>query len=72
MVLIATAVLTLRLIGVRSWRARSITNGVLGKIVWQVYAIALVRGFLARPTDPRRPVDIIVVRKVRPKAVPTS
>ena len=43
-------------------RTRSIADACFGQVVWQVTALAMVRGFLAQPRNPRDPVDSIVVK----------
>lgn len=51
-VLLAVAVL----IGLRAYRAGSLKDALLGQLVWQVHAVALIRGLLAPTVDPRQPV----------------
>lgn len=50
----------LALVGVRFWRSRRLADAILGQVVWQVHAIALVRGFLAERVDPRSPIQSVV------------
>lgn len=50
--LLAVGVALLALVAIRAWRSRSLRDAILGQVVWQVHAIALVRGFLAAPVDP--------------------
>jgi glycosyltransferase involved in cell wall biosynthesis len=46
----------LLLVTMRAWRTGSLKDAVIGQVVWQVHAIAMVRGVLAPKVDPRRPV----------------
>lgn len=54
--LLATLIAVAALVAVRAIRARSLVDALLGQVVWQVSALALVRGFLARPRDPTEPI----------------
>jgi GT2 family glycosyltransferase len=63
---IAVLALTAALVAVRAVRARSLADAVFGQVVWQVTALAMVRGFLTRPRDPREPIRDVVI------APPTS
>ena len=49
------------LVAARALRAGSVRDALLGQLVWQVTALATVRGFLARQQDPREPVAAVVL-----------
>ncbi len=55
--------LLLALIAVRAVRIGSLKDALLGQLVWQVPALALVRGLLAPMVDPRRPIDDRVMQR---------
>jgi glycosyltransferase involved in cell wall biosynthesis len=59
--LLATLAGVAALVAVRAVRARSLMDGCLGQVVWQVSALALVRGFLSRPRDPHEPIACRVI-----------
>jgi glycosyltransferase involved in cell wall biosynthesis len=59
--LAATLAAAVGLVLVRTLRTRSLTDALLGQLVWQVSALAMVRGFLARPKDPREPVAAVLI-----------
>jgi Glycosyltransferases, probably involved in cell wall biogenesis len=63
--LIAMVGLVALLVGLRAWRARSLRDALLGQIVWQVSALALLRGLLSRPLDPATPVEYVVLSEPR-------
>ena len=54
--LVAVALVLLTLICVRAARSGSVRDALLGQLVWQVHAVALVRGILAPREDPRTPI----------------
>jgi hypothetical protein len=60
--LLVTALIVVMLVAWRTVRTRSIADACFGQLVWQVTALAMVRGFLAQPRNPRDPVDYIVVK----------
>ncbi len=49
------------LILIRFMRARSVADAVFGQVVWQVTAIAMMRGFFSRKVDPRGTIDYELV-----------
>jgi GT2 family glycosyltransferase len=59
--LAATLAAVVLLVGVRALRGRSVADAVMGQVVWQVSALALVRGFFARRKDPLAPVAFRVL-----------
>jgi GT2 family glycosyltransferase len=65
-VLAAVAVL----MALRAWRARSLRDACLGQVVWQVSALAMLRGLLARTRDPTAPVDFVVLSEQTRAATP--
>jgi glycosyltransferase involved in cell wall biosynthesis len=58
-VLFATLILLVTLILLRAVRAGSLSDAVLGQIVWQVSALAMLRGFITRQTDPLTPIESV-------------
>jgi hypothetical protein len=67
--LATTLAAVVALVGVRALRARSLADALLGQLVWQVSALAMVRGFLARPKDPREPVAAVVIAEPIPGSI---
>lgn len=63
--LVAVLGLVALLVGLRAWRARSLRDALLGQVVWQVGALALLRGLLSRPLDPTTPVEYVVLSEPR-------
>jgi glycosyltransferase involved in cell wall biosynthesis len=59
--LLITAIVLLGLIVMRSLRTRSIADACFGQVVWQVTALAMVRGFCAAPRDPLEPIEYVVI-----------
>lgn len=57
------------LVVLRAWRARSLRDALLGQVVWQVSALALLRGLLSRPLDPTTPVEYVVLSEPRRAAL---
>jgi glycosyltransferase involved in cell wall biosynthesis len=49
------------LVGLRAVRARSLRDACLGQLVWQVTALAMLRGFVARPRNPHEPVEYVLL-----------
>lgn len=63
---IATVLLaTLALIIVRAIRIGSLRDALIGQLIWQVHALALVRGALMPTVDPRTPIAARVLRDAR-------
>ena len=60
--LLVTALIVVMLVAWRTVRTRSIADACFGQLVWQVTSLAMVRGFLAQPRNPRDPVDYIVLK----------
>lgn len=59
--LISTLAALLALILFRTWRIGSFADALFGQVVWQVTSLAMVRGFLTSPRDPRKPIDHVVL-----------
>jgi hypothetical protein len=59
--LVAAVAALVALVGARAVRARSLSDACLGQVVWQVTAIAMVRGFLARTRSPTELVEAVVL-----------
>ena len=55
--LLMTVIGVATLVLIRAWRTRSIADACFGQIVWQVQALAMVRGFLVSPRDPMEPIE---------------
>jgi glycosyltransferase involved in cell wall biosynthesis len=49
------------LILVRAVRAGNLTDACFGQVVWQVTALAMVRGFLSTPRNPLEPIEYILI-----------
>ncbi|MEX0707124.1 MAG: glycosyltransferase [Woeseia sp.] len=47
------------LILIRYLRARSVSDALFGQVVWQVTAIAMIRGFFSGKVDPRGPIGYV-------------
>lgn len=60
--LAAVLAAALLLVMARAWRARSLKDALIGQVVWQVHAIAMVCGLLAPKMDPRRPVPARLIK----------
>ena len=60
--LATTVLLVVMLVAWRTLRTRNLADACFGQLVWQLTALAMVRGFLARPRNPVDPVDYIVVK----------
>jgi glycosyltransferase involved in cell wall biosynthesis len=46
----------------RTVRSGSLVDAAFGQLVWQVTALAMVRGFFARARNPRDPIDHLVLK----------
>ena len=57
-----TLVVLAALIVIRAVRTRSIGDAIFGQVVWQVTALALVRGFLTKQGNPEEPIEKVVVK----------
>lgn len=66
--LAAVGLAVVALIGLRAIRIRSLGDALLGQLIWQVHAIALVRGVLAPTVDPRTPVAALLLQGARQRA----
>jgi glycosyltransferase involved in cell wall biosynthesis len=60
-VLAAVLAVAAGLVAVRAVRIGSLRDALLGQVVWQVTALATIRGFLARPRDPCQPIDAVLL-----------
>ncbi|MEQ8205854.1 MAG: glycosyltransferase [Woeseia sp.] len=54
------------LIALRACRIRSLKDALIGQAVWQVHALALVRGFLRPMKDPKEPVAARLLKVAAP------
>jgi hypothetical protein len=65
--LLATFLGTVALILIRTWRAGSVADACFGQIVWQVTALAMVRGFCAKTRNPTEPIEYNVIARPQSK-----
>jgi glycosyltransferase involved in cell wall biosynthesis len=61
----------LGLIAVRAARTRNMADAVFGQVVWQVTALAMVRGYFAPQKNPRAGIDFLVLANARPRIADT-
>ncbi len=61
--LLITVGVSVGLIIIRTMRTGSISDAFFGQIVWQVTALAMVRGFLTKPRDPLDPIEYLVLAR---------
>lgn len=61
--LLAVLAAVAALVAIRAYRAGSLGDAWFGQVVWQVTALAMVRGFFARPRDPREPIELEVLHE---------
>jgi glycosyltransferase involved in cell wall biosynthesis len=61
-VLYATLAVAAWLVLWRAMRSGSLLDAAFGQVVWQVTALAMVRGFFVRPRNPRAPVEHVVLK----------
>ena len=59
--LLITVAILVGLILIRTLRIGSVADAYFGQVVWQVTALAMVRGFCTTPRDPREPIEYIVI-----------
>jgi glycosyltransferase involved in cell wall biosynthesis len=59
--LLVTFGLVVALVLIRARRTGSIVDACFGQVVWQVTALAMVRGFLVKPRDPTEPIEYRVI-----------
>jgi glycosyltransferase involved in cell wall biosynthesis len=55
--------MTMALIALRAFRIRSLKDALIGQLVWQVHALALVWGILMPMHDPRAPIAAELLRE---------
>jgi hypothetical protein len=53
----------LGLVLIRARRAGSLRDAWFGQWAWQVTSLAMLRGLLARPRDPREPIDFVLLHE---------
>ncbi len=63
--LLITLGVLVALILIRTVRSGSVADAYFGQVVWQVTALAMVRGFLSRPRDPMEPIEYMVISSAR-------
>ena len=59
--LLVTVGILIGLTALRAVRTGSLGDACFGQVVWQVTALAMVRGFCATPRDPLEPVEYVVL-----------
>jgi hypothetical protein len=59
--LAGTVAAVLALVLARARRAGSLADAAFGQVVWQVTALAMLRGLLARPRNPTEPIESVVL-----------
>jgi glycosyltransferase involved in cell wall biosynthesis len=64
--LLITVIGTAALLLIRLWRTRSIADAFFGQVDWQVTSLAMVRGFLIRPRNPREPIGYRTIARPGP------
>ena len=55
--------ISLGLVLIRAVRVGSVADACFGQIVWQVTALAMVRGFLSKPCNPMEPIEYVVIAR---------
>ena len=55
--LLATCACVVALVGLRAVRAGSLADACFGQVVWQVTALAMVRGFVSKQQNPLQPIE---------------
>jgi glycosyltransferase involved in cell wall biosynthesis len=63
--LLATVIGVVTVVLIRAWRTRNIADACFGQVVWQVQALAMVRGFLGDRRDPIEPIEYHVIARPR-------
>ena len=61
-VLYATVAVAALLVLGRALRSGSLADAFFGQLVWQVTALAMVRGFFTRPRNPSAPIEHVVLK----------
>ena len=61
--LVAVVAVVAGLVLLRARRTGSLADAWFGQVVWQVTSLAMLRGLLRRPRDPREPVEFVVLRE---------
>ena len=59
--LLITVGVLVALILMRAVRTGSLADACFGQVVWQVTALALVRGFMTTPRDPTEPIEYVQI-----------
>lgn len=70
--LVLTAAAFAGLIILRALRTRSLADGIFGQVVWQVTALAMVRGYLTPQRNPRSGIDFLVLANACPSRTDTA
>ncbi len=67
--LLTTMAVTALLMLIRAFRVRSLADSLFGQLVWQITALAVVRGFMARPIDPANAIEYVLCQEADGSAV---
>lgn len=59
--LVTSAVVVVVLVIIRALRIGNLADAMFGQVVWQVTSLAMVRGFLTTPVDPRQPIENVIL-----------
>jgi glycosyltransferase involved in cell wall biosynthesis len=59
--LLITVGVLIGLTALRAVRIRSVADAWFGQVVWQVTALAMVRGFCRTPRDPTEPIEYVAI-----------
>lgn len=70
--LLACGAVLAGLVGIRSLRTGSVTDALFGQVVWQVTALAMVRGYCAAQRNPRAGIDFRVLAGACPPLTDTA
>jgi glycosyltransferase involved in cell wall biosynthesis len=65
--LLITVGVLVALILMRAVRTGSLADACFGQVVWQVTALAMVRGFFATPRSPLEPIEYILIAPPQPR-----
>jgi GT2 family glycosyltransferase len=60
--LVAVLIVLTGLIVIRMLRIGSVSDACFGQLVWQVTALAMVRGYFANWIDPNKPLDAVIIK----------
>jgi len=67
--LATTIAVIIMLVLIRAFRIRGLGDALFAQLVWQVTALAMVRGFMMRPVDPAQTIEYVLCQKAPGNAV---